>query len=307
MAKKKETRNRLKDLLGWGIIGIVIRTVRSFNEARGAEAAASIAYYALFSLFPLLIFLVIIGSTVLEIDQVQSQVLSFVGEVFPASKELVADNIQQVLRLRGAVGIIGIVGLLWSATAVFSALVRNINRAWHTAGPRNFLMGRLIALSMVGVLLVLLLLSFLAATVIRLLSQFEILLWGGIPVTDTSSWSILSRMIPWILTFLIFQGLYRWVPNTEVKWSEAFWGALFATTAWEITKTGFGWFISSGLTNQRLVYGSLGAVIALLLWVYLSGLIALLGAHLSASITHYNHNQDNGPKKQKTRKRSSRQ
>jgi len=290
--------------LDWGVIGILFRTVRSFNETRGAEAAASIAYYALFSLFPLLIFLIIIGSTVLEIDQVQKQVLSFVGEVFPASKELVANNIQQVLSLRGAVGIIGIIGLLWSATAVFSALVRNINRAWHTAGPRNFLMGRLIALSMVGILLVLLLLSFLAATVIRILSQFEILLWGGEPVTQTSTWAILSRMIPWLLTFLIFQGLYRWVPNTEVKWSEAFWGALFATTAWEFTKAGFSWFFSSGLTNQRLIYGSLGAVVALLLWVYLTGLITLLGAHLSAAITHYN--QSNGPKKEKARKKSSR-
>lgn len=304
MAKKKGLKNRLDDILNRGVIGILVRTIRSFNETRGAEAAASIAYYALFSLFPLLIFLIIIGSTVLEIEQVQEQVLTFVGEVFPASKELVANNIQQVLRLRGAVGIIGIIGLLWSATAVFTALVRNINRAWHTAAPRNLLVGRLIALSMVGILVLLLLLSFLAATAIRILSQFEILLWAGTPITQTTTWAILSRMVPWLLTFLIFQGLYRWVPNTEVKWSEAFWGALFATTAWEFTKAAFGWFISSGLTNQRLIYGSLGAVVALLLWVYLTALITLLGAHLSAAITH--HNETNGPKKRKPRKKTSR-
>ncbi|MEW5957508.1 MAG: YihY/virulence factor BrkB family protein [Chloroflexota bacterium] len=288
MRKTQAYKRNTGAIFGRGVIGILISTLRSFSHARGAEAAASIAYYALFSLFPLLIFLVVLGSLVLESEQVQRQVLNFVAEVFPASQDLVARNIQQVLRLRGAVGLIGIVGLLWSATAVFSALVRNINRAWHTAPPRNFLIGRLMALTMVGGLAVLLLLSFLATTAIRLLSHFEFLLWGGVPITQTSTWAILSRLIPWLLTFLIFQGLYRWVPNTEVKWSEAFWGALFATTAWEFTKAAFRWYISSGLASQQLVYGSLGAVIALLVWIYLSSLITLLGAHLSAAITHYN-------------------
>jgi membrane protein len=110
-------------------------------------------------------------------------------------------------------------------------------------------------------------------------------------------------MIPWLLTFLLFQGLYRWIPNTEVKWSEAFWGALFATTAWEVTKSGFKWYISSGLASQQLVYGSLGAVIALLLWIYLSSLIMLLGAHLTAAITHYNKSKQ---KKRRARKSPSR-
>jgi membrane protein len=196
---------------------------------------------------------------------------------------------------------VGTVGLLWSATGVFMALTRNINRAWHTAEPRNFLVGRLIALSMVGIVAVMLLASFLANTAIRLLSQFDLLSWGGVPLINTYTWTVLSRMIPWLLTFLLFQGLYRWIPNTRVKWSEAFWGALVATTAWEFTKSAFSWYISSGLASQRLVYGSLGAVIALMLWIYLSSLIMLLGAHLSAAITHYN--QSKQP--QKTARKSS--
>lgn len=306
MAKTRAVdNNKLGSIFNQGILGILVTMIRSFVEAKAAEAAASIAYYALFSLFPLLIFLVILGSSILESEQVQQEVLNIVAEVFPTSEDLVARNIQQVLKLRGAVGIVGIIGLLWSATAVFSALVRNINRAWHTAEPRNFFIGRLMALSMVGVLAALLFLSFTANTAIRLLSRFEILLWGGVPIAQTYTWTILSRMIPWMLAFLIFQGLYRWVPNTEVKWSEAFWGALLATTAWEITKSGFSWFISSGLTNQRLIYGSLGAVIALLIWIYLTGLITLLGAHLSAAITHYNQSKPK-PKKRRARKSPSR-
>jgi membrane protein len=113
-------------------------------------------------------------------------------------------------------------------------------------------------------------------------------LLGGIDIYDTFGWAMLTRLVPWLLVFLMFQSLYRWVPRTEVKWSEAFWGALFAATAWEIGKSIFGWFLSSGLASYQLVYGSLGAVVALMLWIYLSSVITLLGAHLSAAITFHN-------------------
>jgi len=288
MAKNKVDKTNIGTRLNHGIIGLLINTVRSFSQARAAEAAASIAYYALFSLFPLLLFLVVLGGSILERAQIQQQILGIVKEVLPASEDLVARNIQQVVRFRGAVGIIGLVGLLWSATAVFSALVRNINRAWHTAPPRNFLVGRLMALSMVGMLAVLLLLSYVATPAIRVLAHFDFLQVAGVPVTPPFAWAIFSRLIPCLITFLIFQGLYRWIPNTDVKWSDAFWGALVATTAWEFTKAGFSWYLSSGFASQRLVYGSLGAVIALLLWVYLTAFITLFGAHLSAAITHRN-------------------
>ena len=64
--------------------------------------------------------------------------------------------------------------------------------------------------------------------------------------------------------------------------------ALVAASAWEVTKSAFGWFLSSGLVRHQLVYGSLGTVVALMLWIYLSSLITLFGAHLSAAITHHN-------------------
>lgn len=285
--------------LSGGVLGILIYTLQSFNQTRAVEAAASIAYYALFSLFPLLIFLVAIGSSIFESRQIQQQVLASVAETLPASQELVAGNIQQVLRLRGPVGVAGMVGLLWSATAVFAALARNINRAWPGTEPHNFLKGRLVALAMVGALTILLIPSLLISTLFGLLSRFSIPLWGGISIYDTFAWAIFSRLIPWLIVFVTFQGLYRFVPRTEVKWSEAFWGALVASTAWEITKTTFGWFLRSGLVRHQLVYGSLGAVVALMLWIYLSSLIALFGAHLSAAITH--HNRLKSPRRRRRR------
>jgi len=131
-----------------------------------------------------------------------------------------------------------------------------------------------------------------AAALLGVLAQFEVSLpfVGNIAFYDTFLWNALSRLVPWALTFFMVLGLYRWAPNARVRWSEAAWGALAATLCWEMSKMGFGWYLESGLARQQLIYGSLGTVVALMLWVYLSGLIILFGAHLSAAIGHVKQN-----------------
>jgi len=93
--------------------------------------------------------------------------------------------------------------------------------------------------------------------------------------------------------------LYRWIPNTEVKWSQAFWGALVATLGWEIATQTFTWYLTSGMARYQLVYGSLGTVVALMFWIYLSSLITFYGAHLSAAVTQHSKNGGQGAKKEK--------
>jgi membrane protein len=278
------------DNLSRGILGILVRASQTFARADAAEAAASIAYYALFSLFPLLLFLVTIGSSVLEIKQVEQQVLDFTATTLPTAQDLVKKNITQVLAQRGTVGIVSIIGLLWAATSVFTILARNINKAWHSARPRNFLQRRLMGMMIVGILTSLLLLSLFSTTLFKLLPWLDAQtsLWReSIPLYETLIWKIASRLVPWFFTFVMFFGLYHWIPNTKVRWSEAAWGALVAAIAGEITKSGFTWYLASGLVKYHLVYGSLGTLVVLMLSIYLSSLIILFGAHLSAAIAHH--------------------
>jgi membrane protein len=277
------------DSLSRGILGILAHASQTFARADAAEAAASIAYYALFSLFPLLLFLVTIGSSVLEIKQVEQQVLDFTATTLPPAQDLVRKNITRVLAQRGTVGVVSIIGLLWAATSVFTILARNINKAWHCAKPRNFLQRRLMGLIIVGILAGLLILSLLSTTMFKLLPRLDgqTSLWGGVPLYETLTWKIASRLVPWFFTFVMFFGLYHWIPNTKVHWSEAIGGALVAATAGEITKSGFTWYLASGLVKYQLVYGSLGTLVALMLSIYLSSLIILFGAHLSAAIAHH--------------------
>lgn len=274
-----------------GSLGILIRSIHTFAEASAAEAAASISYYALFSLFPLLLILVTITSSVLESEQVVQQVLEFTATTLPPAQELVEKNIRELLARRGAMGTVAIIGLLWAATSVFAILTRNINKAWHTAKPHNFLQQRLVGLIIVAILIGLLILSLMSTTIFKLLPRIDMgaPIWGDVSLYETYSWAVASHVVPWFFTFVMCLGLYRWIPNTKVGWIEAICGAAVAATAGEITKFGFAWYLGSGLATYDLVYGSLATLVILMLSIYVGSLILLFGAHLSAAISQYRH------------------
>jgi membrane protein len=257
---------------------------QSFGDVRAAEAAAGMAYYALFSLFPLLIALVAAGSFVLEQGQVHQQAVELVSEAFPVSQGLIEKNVQRVLELRGTVGIVGLIGLFWAATGAFDILARNINRAWRQAESRSFVKSRLVALGMIGALAAFLFLSLLSSTLANVLPRLDVPLWGGVSIYVTPLWSVLSNLTPLLFSFLMFLALYLWTPTVEVEWKAAFWSAFVAALAWEGVANAFAWYLGSGFIQYELVYGSLGTVVALLLWIYLSSYITLFGAHLSAAI-----------------------
>ena len=284
-AKLERFFRQADDLTG-GTLSIVRRAFRSFKEARASGAAASVAYYALFSLFPLLLALVAAGSLILEDEKAVREAIDLVDNAIPVSQQLIRQNIQQVLQSRGTFGAIGLLGLVWSATGVFTNLARNINRAWSGTERRGFLRGRLLALAMVGVLALLLLVSVVSTTVIHLLPQLNLPLWNSAFLSESALWSVGAGLVPLLLSFGLFLALYRWVPNTIVPWSAALWGASVAALLWEVAKRGFVWYLDAGLARYSLVYGSLGTVVALMFWLYLSASITFFGAHLAAAVAN---------------------
>jgi membrane protein len=281
--------NRVNQLSG-GLLDVIKQAFQSFGRARAAEAAASMAYYVLFSLFPLLLALVAGAAIFLEREQgqVQQRIVDVLTEVIPVSPGVIERNFQEVLRARGTIGTIGLIGLIWSASGVFTTLALNINRAWPETEPRGLLQGRLLALAIVGVLFLLLILSLLSATVISWLPRVFKPLGHLRSLTDTRLWALASSLVPWVFTFFMFLALYRWMPNRSVPWAAAAWGALTGAILWEAAKRAFSWYVSSGLVQFELVYGSLGAIVALMFWIYLTSWITLFGAHLSAAIGTHN-------------------
>lgn len=278
----EEQANRLSG--GW--LDIVQDAFDHFGKAKASHVAAALAYYAVFSLFPLLLSVIATGSFFLRGELVKQQVVRSVTQVVPVSEDLILRNVEQVLEQRGTVGLVGLAGLLWSGTGVFTVLVTHVNQAWTEAKTRGFLKQRLLGLGigLLGLVAVLLFLSVLSTPVLNILPRLRTALNGETSVLDSPLWTLISTGVPASVVFVLILNLYRWVPNTPVRWSEAAYGAGFVAFAWEVAKRGFAWYVSSDLVEYRLVYGSLGAVVALLLWIYLSSWLILFGAHLSAGV-----------------------
>lgn len=197
-----------------------------------------------------------------------------------------------MLDARGAVGFFGLVGLIWSATGVFSGLSYNINLAWENARRRSFFEKRIVALGMMGVLAVLLIFSVIAEALGQLLNTFKIPIFGFLPIFDSAFWNLTSNLIPWLLILLLYIALYRLVPSTRVNWRSAFWSAAISATAWKAATEGFVWYLQSGLGRYEVIYGSLGAVAALIFLIYIISWITLFGSHLSAAIQNWIHEKE---------------
>jgi membrane protein len=265
-----------------GCVRVVALAVREFFGARAPEAAGSIGFYAVFSLFPVLLILVAVGSSILARFFSQEQILNAIVGLIPVSREFVGGQMPAVLAASGAVSAIGVVGLLWSAMSVFTILVRNLNRAWPAAPPRNAVKARLIALVLLAGLVGLALLFLVVKALPAVESDWAWLahLTAGVSrLVRAASRIVLLGFIFGTLTLL-----YRWVPSTYVRWIEAGVGAALATVIFAAATSGFTWYLESGYARYNVVYGSVGALLALLSWVYILGAVVLFGAHLGAAL-----------------------
>ncbi|MDP2727425.1 MAG: YihY/virulence factor BrkB family protein [Dehalococcoidia bacterium] len=255
------------------------RTMREFLKDDCMHMAAGIAYYAFFSIFPLLLGLIAIIGVLLEPAEVQGRLQELVLQAFPASAGIVADNLEGVVASRGALGFLSLLGLLWSAMAVFAAIGRSLNRAWDLERQRPFLKQKLLELGMVGAVGLLLLVWLGATAFFRLAQQF--LPAGLQPLEGGPSWDVATWLVPAAFSFGVFLLVYRFVPNTRITWGDVWPGALLAAALFEAGKNLFAWYLAS-FANYSLVYGSLGVIVAFLLWAYLSAVILLLGAEFTA-------------------------
>jgi membrane protein len=273
----------LNDKTG-GFVRILRITIDRFGEANSTQAAAGMSYYAFFSLFPLLLFLVVGASYVLEVQSAYDYIMNQVFNLLPTAQAVIDANLQQVLQSRGAVGLIGLIGFLWSSTSFFAILTRNINRANPNYKPRNFLEDRALALGMIGLLALLMGLSLLSNTLANIIPQINLIFISGKPLHETLIWRYLIKLIPVVITLLMFIGLYRFIPKKKIGWTGVLIAAPIATIGFQLATRLFTWLLSRGMVRYELVYGSLGTIVGLMFWIYLISTITIFCAHLSAVI-----------------------
>ena len=269
---------------------ILETALRTFTEKQAAQASAGLAYYTFFSIFPLMLAFVAGGSYFLDSHQVFNTVTQFIQQALPISRQVINENIEEILKQRGTAGIVSLLILLWSASGMFTNLAYNINLAWPRAARRNFIQSRLVGLWMIAGLIGLILLSLILSWVTTRLPFMSIARDTDSP-TDLLVLRVISALGSWLMIFLAFLTLYHWIPRLRVRWSSTLWGALIASLAWKAVTAGFGWYLGSSFGQYQMVYGSLGAIVAFLFLMYIISLITLFGAHLSAAIESWESNR----------------
>jgi membrane protein len=257
-------------------ISVIEQTLRAYSEDRGSLTAAALSYYTLLSLFPLMLFILAISSQFLSSEEAIRQVTRFVGSYLPSSPALLRSSLQEITSLRGPLTVVAAGGFLWSASGVFDLIQLGLNRAFCVQQLRPLWRQRLVSMAMVMGVSLLFGLSFLMTTALRLAIHYGVLPRHD-PVVD-----ILPPVTTILLGFLVFGLLYRYIPyDPGLRWRDVWLSAVLASLLWEGAKLGFAWYLTN-LALLNLVYGSVGTIIAVMLWGYITAAILILGAELAA-------------------------
>jgi len=244
--------------------------------------ASQLAFFFLLSLFPLLIFLMTL-LPYLNLDQ--GEVFLFIREYAPESvAQLIEKTVREVLDKRnGGLLSIGAVATILSASKGMKALTRAVNRAYFASETRSFLVARgmsvVFTIALIAVLIVALVLPVFGQQIGTLAFSYF-----GLEEGFLKLWGSIRWIAPPILIFLVFSAVYWVVPNLKIRLKSVIPGAIFSTVGWIVTSLAFSFYVGN-YGNYSNTYGSIGTMIVLMMWMYFSALILMLGGQLNAVMT----------------------
>jgi len=240
---------------------------------------SQLAFFFLLSLFPLLIFIM----TLLPyLSFNQAEVFLLIRDYAPASVTmLIEGTLNEILQNRnGGLLSIGALATVWSASKGMNSLTKALNRSYFTEESRSFIMARgmsvVFTIMLIAVLLVALILPVFG-------QQIGVLAFSylGLEKGFLTLWAGLRWLVPPVLIYVVFSLIYWLVPNLKIQFKSVLPGALFATVGWILTSLAFSFYVGS-YGNYSSTYGSIGGIIVLMMWLYFSAIILMLGGQLNA-------------------------
>ncbi|MFD2639223.1 YihY/virulence factor BrkB family protein [Piscibacillus salipiscarius] len=240
--------------------------------------SAQLAYFFLLSLFPFLIFLLtLIGFLPIDKDSV----FNLIHRYMPGdSMELIINNVNQLMEDRnGGLLSIGIILTIWSASNGINALMRVFNRAYETEEDRSFIVTRLISIAMTLAMVLVISIALALPVFGKAIGTyaFEFL---GYSESFIEFWSAIRWIISFFIIVFVLTVLYMLGPNQRIKLKHALPGAVIATVGWQVISLGFAYYVEN-LGNFSYTYGSLGSIIVLMIWFFLSGMMLIIGGEIN--------------------------
>jgi membrane protein len=255
--------------------------IKKFYDDKGFFLSSGITFNLLMGLIPLTLLLLALAGTYLYSDRaVLSHLSQHLKDMLPSVDPGIMNNILAIVENRKIVGFLGIAGLIWTATCVFSSLRTALNIVFQVEVGQGILKGKAIDLFMILLAGTFHVVSMGFTSMATYLHgyHFNFFLKIG-PIILF----FFEYLIPFFFTFWMFFLIYKIIPNRKILFWTAFRAAFFTSLFWEGAKQFFGWFVLN-LGRFSVVYGSLSTLVVFVLWVYYSSAILLLGGEIALLI-----------------------
>jgi membrane protein len=253
------------------------RSTADFYRDDGLMLAGSLSYFLVTALVPFCMFLItLLGYMLGHYSEFYRFVLVRLANMFPSVTSEISREIVKLISFKG-LGKIGLLLYGFMSYQVFASIEKSLNAVFKVNQKRNVVCSVLISLTVVTGVIVLLIVSFGAASVIPLLDALK----AYLPNTKIGivTGFIIGYLLPFVLVLFTVTMVYKVLPKTNVRLMDALQGAFFTALFLEIAKHVFTWYVVS-IAHLGKIYGSLTAFILFLLWMYYSSCIFLLGAEV---------------------------
>lgn len=251
-----------------------------FSEDNGSLVAAAIAFFGLLSLIPLLLLAIGVLGYAIGSERAFSAVVELIRDYFPVGVESLRENLAAIRESSGVVGGIGLLGLLWTGSQIFVILQKAMNIALGIQWQFGLLKTRLRAIALVLVAGVFFLLSIGITWAITAIRAFDIGGWGAsneiVPI-----WNLLATLGPVAFSLVMFFLIYKFLPTVDMGVTGPLVAGISAGLLFELAKWLFGLY-ARHFGSFTAIYGSIGGVIVLMLWIYYVSLITVIGAEVAS-------------------------
>lgn len=242
---------------------------------------AQLAYYLILAFFPFIIFLMtLVGYSPISSDRVLNSLL----QILPLEAyNIIQKTISEVVntRSRGLLSF-SLISTLWAASNGVGALINGLNRAYDEKESRPFWKVKGIALVFTLILSIAILFAFIMLVFGGVIERRIVSILGPSDIFRFL-WNILRYVFMLTYLFVVFSALYFYIPNRRLKLKEVLPGAAFSAIGWFGASMAFAFYIDN-FTRFSVIYGSIGGVMILLIWLYISAVIVLIGGELNATL-----------------------
>lgn len=253
---------------------------RAFSQDGCLNLSAALAFYTILSFIPFLFLLVSVAGYILgSSDEAYRVATSFFDRLFPQASGLIFKEVKAISQRAGVLGWVGILSMIWTASIIFSSLEFAMGVVFRVERRRYFLKSKLLALSMIPASALIFFLTFIVTAFSGIMELYELKIFGIELMKSDLFEFLIGYLFPYLVLAVSFTAVYKIIPNTSVALRHALAGGASCAFLFEVAKHFFAWYV--GRTPQySVIYGSLEAIVIMVLWAFYSSSILLFCAEV---------------------------